>query len=159
MEVVDLLISLTIMFFLFSLTKTHCKLLDVIEFPEAHSPANILEKRDQPLDIHGITVKAHEMFITSDSGSNLVIGRDDAYFNGITCMCHNLHLTIERTKCRSPEVQQAFESGSKTVSYNKRGGVAKHHLEQQIKEIPQLPKLRLIQRVSTRWNSYLHQDE
>jgi len=102
------------------------------------------------LEQWGISDKLH--VIVRDSGSNFVAGLRDAALPNFSCLAHTLQLVINDGCLVQKDVSDLLAVGRRIVTYYKRSNVAYKTLGKIQKQL-KLPEHRLIQDVSTRWNS------
>jgi len=125
--------------------KSFC--LDCTEFSERHTGDNLNEKLMKIVRNWNITHKVTA--IVSDNAANVTNAIQKTRYRQVSCFAHTLNLAVQNGLKDISSVIQKLKS---IVGYSKRSHHALAKL-QATQEQMNMPKLKLIQDVATRWNS------
>jgi len=90
--------------------------------------------------------------VVTDSGSNIVKAMKDGKFSNNRCACHTLHLIVKKGEKALTEFTEVAGKVSRKVEHFRRSSVAKQEFRE-CQNRAGVPEHKLIQQVSTRWNS------
>lgn len=122
-------------------------LLGCIQFPTAHTAANISSKIQQICKEWGITNKVAAVVI--DNAPNMVAAIRQSHFRYIPCFAHTLNLIVQHS---IQKIGNVIEKCKNIVQFFKHSSTGLAKL-QEIQQQMNLPVLKLKQSVVTRWNS------
>lgn len=123
-------------------------LLDCLSFPESHTSKNLAGVLQKIIDEWNLEGKI--LIIISDNASNIKKAiRDDLKLKHLGCFAHNLNLICQNA---IKPVAVIIDKVKSIVGFFKRSTTATAKFSEQQKHLQKDPK-RLIQEVSTRWNS------
>lgn len=125
--------------------KSFC--LECTEFSERHTGDNLNEKLMKIVRNWNITHKVTS--IVSDNAANVTNAIQKTRYHQVSCFAHTLNLAVQNGLKDISSVIQKLKS---IVGYSKRSHHALAKL-QATQEQMNMPKLKLIQDVATRWNS------
>ena len=77
----------------------------------------------------------------------------DGQYDNIRCACHGLHLVVKRGEAASDEFSNLLSKVSRKVETFRRSHIALQNFKERQHRFSLLPEHKLIQQVSTRWNS------
>ncbi|CAG5044456.1 unnamed protein product [Parnassius apollo] len=125
-------------------------------FSEQHTAHNIQCALEEIVESWNISDKIH--VIVTDNGRNIVKAVNDSRFEGKTCFIHTLQREIHVALDAQESVNDAIAAGRRIVTQFNHSQPAQKKL-QLIQIELNIPKHKLIQDVSTRWNSTFYMVE
>lgn len=93
-----------------------------------------------------------KIFIVTDNASNLKAAISGTNYIHRFCFAHTLQLAISDAKTATPGVKQVISKARKIVGHYNKSSAARSRLCR-VQDTMQLPKLKLIQDIETRWCS------
>ena len=125
--------------------------LRVKPFKESHTAANICDVVQDVLDDYKIpSYKVH--MIVHDNAANMVKGIADTGFKGLSCFLHTLQLVIHDAILEQRIIKDILANCRQITGHFNHSSLAYSKLEELQKQ-HSLRQHKLIQDVSTRWNS------
>ena len=124
--------------------------LRVIPFPGKHTGARISEKLHNVLNEYIISNTV--FLVLQDSGANMVAGVREWGLESLSCFIHTLQLSINDSLFSEQAVKTIITTNRNIVSHLNRSPLAISKLTE-IQDQLNLEKHKLIQDVTTRWNS------
>lgn len=125
--------------------------LSIKHFPGTHNSSTISELLLNVLDTWKLQEKIH-LFVR-DNGSNMIKGIKDAGFPAIACFIHTLQLVIKDSLKSQRAVYDVISTSRNIVTHFNHSSVACDNLSNIQKHKLNKSEKKLIQDVSTRWNS------
>lgn len=125
--------------------------LNCEHFPGSHTGINIAEKFEYMLNSWNISKSKIHMLIR-DGGSNMVKGCNELGVESLSCFIHSLQLVILEAMKSQRAVIDTIAVSRKIVGHFSHSSAACSKLKQ-IQDDLNIPNKKLIQDVSTRWNS------
>ncbi|XP_076660811.1 E3 SUMO-protein ligase ZBED1-like [Halictus rubicundus] len=137
--------------------KPHIMTICIEELEERHTAENLADCLQNVAIQFGIQDKI--VAITNDSASNIVsaVNRLPNVEFDVTCAAHKIHLAIQ-SALKEGDVSHVLAKASKIVAHFRHSVLASKSLEMKQEQL-NLPKLKLIQSVRTRWNTELQMSE
>lgn len=132
------------------------RVLQMKSFSDQHTARNIQCVLEEIAESWNISNKIH--VIITDNGRNIVKAVNDSPFVGKTCFIHTLQLAIHGALEAQKSVNEAIVAGRRIVTHFNHSKPAQEKL-QLIQTELNAPKHKLIQDVSTRWNSTYYMAE
>lgn len=126
--------------------------LHIRHFPGGHTSGRIAEAISEMIHTWG-NLKVIN-FVT-DNGANIVKAIRDMNYIRISCAAHNLHLCITGALKSQRILTEILAKGRSIVGHFNHSAKACDRLRELQSQL-QIPQKKLIQDVSTRWNSTLH---
>lgn len=126
------------------------RMLKMKSFSEQHTSHNIQYALEEIAESWNISDKIH--VIVTDNGRNIVKAVNDSRFEGKTCFIHTLQRPIHGVLDAQESFNEAIAAGRLIVTTFNHSQPAQEKL-QLIQTELNVPKHKLIQDVSTRWNS------
>ena len=83
--------------------------------PEQHTGENITEAVQVTLEAWGLP-EAHQVCLTTDSGSNVISAAERLQMTRLACFGHNLHLSVTNALKDDPRLSRAVGVCKKIVS-------------------------------------------
>ena len=125
-------------------------MLRVIPFPGTHTGARISEELHNVLNEYIISNTV--FLVLQDSGANMVAGVRECGLESLSCFIHTLQLSINDSLFSEQAVKTIITTNRNIVSHLNRSPLAISKLTE-IQDQLNLEKHKLIQDVTTRWNS------
>ena len=132
-------------------------LLDTKEFLGAHTGVNIAAELEAVLDEWGLSASNIAAVVT-DNGSNIIRAISDLEWPSITCFSHTLQLAVIEGTTSTSEICKALGRCRKLAGHFHHSPKSTDLLKQKQSDL-HVPPHRLIQEVSTRWNSSFYMVE
>ena len=128
-----------------------CIVLNAEPFPENHSSENITKYIKQMIGEYNIpSYKVN--CIVSDNAPSMLKGIKDSGFEGLPCFTHTIQLIINKSLFQQATIKDILKKSKSIVGhFSQSSNAARELLELQAEY--ELPKHRLLQDVTTRWNS------
>ena len=125
-------------------------MLSCWQFDESHTGDNI--SANILTHVRSWDIEEKLVCIVRDNAANMTAGMRVAGLVSLSCLAHTLQLIIKDGIFQQPSVQQLLASSRSLVGFYNRSNTALNTF-QQIQAQLGLPNHRLIQDISTRWNS------
>ena len=93
----------------------HSRCLQTMFMPEQHTGENIAEAIQVTLEAWGLP-EAHQVCLTTDSGSNIISAAERLEMTRLACFGHNLHLSVTNALKDDPRLSRAVGVCKKIVS-------------------------------------------
>ena len=128
-----------------------CIILNAEPFPENHSSENITKYIKQMIGEYNIpSYKVN--CIVSDNAPSMLKGIKDSGFEGLPCFTHTIQLIINKSLFQQATIKDILKKSKSIVGHFSQSSNAARELSELQAEY-ELPKHRLLQDVTTRWNS------
>lgn len=126
-------------------------ILRVMSFEGHHTSENIADHLKSIVDEYSIPRSKIHVFVR-DNGANIVKGINNAGYDSISCYLHTLQLIIKDSIFEQRIIKDLISNCKQIVGHFKHSALAYSKLRK-LQDECSLPKHKLIQDVSTRWNS------
>lgn len=143
-------------YFLDSTYQLKAYLLETVEFPDAHTGANIAEELQEILKRWKLTQNKLSA-VTTDNGTNIVAAFEITKWRRMSYFSHILQLAV-KVVLKLPEVSRALARCRHLVAHFNHSIKSSYLLKQKQIDLHHKP-LALVQDVSTRWNSAYYMAE
>ena len=125
--------------------------LRVKPFPESHTDANICDVVQDVVDEYNIPPsKIH--FIVHDNAVNITKGIANTGYKGLSCFLHTTQLVIRNSIFEQRTMKDIISNCRRITGHFNHSALAYSKLEN-LQAQHDLPRHKLIQEVTTRWNS------
>ena len=129
----------------------NCNLLQCAEMPERHTADNISDRINVIMEYWEITNKVTA--IVHDNAANMIAAMRHLTPQSVSCSAHCLQLAINKS-LNDPDLETVISKASAIVTHFHHSTLAITELNKRQIQL-QLPEVRLIKSVKTRWNSVL----
>ncbi|XP_061704198.1 zinc finger BED domain-containing protein 4-like [Cydia pomonella] len=132
------------------------RVLQMCNFTGQHTAEKIRASLETMAESWDLGSKVH--IIVRDNGPNIVKATNDSPYTGKPCFIHTLQLAIKHSLDAQPNINESLTAARRIVTHFNHSSTAQEKMVLIQNEL-NLPKHKLIQDVTTRWNSTFYMCE